>query len=145
MLGIILWSLGIPIFSCFILRRNRKNLEEPVVKEKLGFLYNGYTTRSYYWEVVMSGRKVIIAFVSIFLTSQGTITQSLVLFVVLVLSIFLNFKVNPFVKRNINRLEIVSLIALIITVYCGIFFLSARNPRKNEYIHGKDCKLCLTS
>ena len=74
------------------------------VKEKLGFLYNGYTSRSYYWEVVMSTRKVIIAFVSIFLTSEGSITQSLVLLVVLVFSIFLNFKVNPFTQRNINRL-----------------------------------------
>ena len=65
----------------------------------------------------------------------------MVLFVVLVVSIMIIFKVNPYNERKINRLEIVSLIALIVTVYCGIFFLSARNPAKLEYIRGKDCKL----
>lgn len=140
LLGILLWSVGIPILSAYLLRRNRKKLEEPAIKEKFGFLYNGYSLRSYYWETFMSLRKVLIAFISIFLTSQGTMLQSLVLFIVLIVSIFINFKVNPYNERKINRLEIISLIALIVTVYCGIFFLSARNPSKLEYIRGKDCK-----
>ena len=136
-----LWSVGIPILSAYLLRRNRKNLEEPAVKEKFGFLYNGYASHSYYWEAFMSLRKVLIAFISIFLTAEGTMLQSLVLFILLIVSIFINFKVNPYQERKINRLEIVSLVALIVTVYCGIFFLSARNPQKLEYIRGKDCKL----
>ena len=110
------------------------------MKEKFGFLYNGYANHSYYWETFMSLRKVLIAFISIFLVSQGTMFQSLVLFIVLLVSIFINFKVNPYTERKINRLEIVSLVALIVTVYCGIFFLSARNPSKLEFIRGKDCK-----
>ena len=118
-LGIGLWSVGIPIFSAFLLRRNRTRLEEAPVKEKFGFLYNGYARHSYYWETFMSVRKVVIAFISIFLTSEGTMLQSLVLFVLLLVSIFINFRVNPFYERKINRLEIVSLSALIITVYCA--------------------------
>ena len=72
LLGIFLWSVGIPILSVLLLRRNRNSLEEPAVKEKFGFLYNGYAAHSYYWEAFMSLRKVLIAFISIFLTSEGT-------------------------------------------------------------------------
>ena len=92
----------------------------------------------------MSLRKLIVAFVSIFLTAAGTMLQSLVLFILLIFSIFLNFKVKPFAESRANRLEIFSLLALIITVYCGIFFLSARNPMKLEFVSGKDCKDELT-
>ena len=91
----------------------------------------------------MSMRKVLIAFISIFLTSQGTIFQSLILFVVLIVSIFISIRVNPYNQRKINRLEMVSLTALVVTVYCGIFFLSARDPSDIDYIQGKDCKCCL--
>ncbi len=134
-----LWSVGIPLVSVLLLRRHRNELESLHVREKFGFLYNGYAPRSYYWEAVMSGRKVVVAFVSIFLTGQGTMLQALVLFVVLIFSIFLSLRVSPFLERNVNRLEVVSLLALVVTVYCGIFFLSARNPA--NFIHGKDFAL----
>ena len=70
--GISLWSVGIPILSACLLRRKRNRLEQPAVKEKFGFLYNGYASHSYYWEAFMSLRKALIALISILLTSQGT-------------------------------------------------------------------------
>lgn len=73
-------------------------------------------------------RKVFIAFISIFLASYGTMTQALVLLVVIMLFIFLTLRKRPFETDHLNELEVVSLFALIITVYCGLFFLSSRHP-----------------
>ena len=53
----------------------------------------------------------------------------------------MTLKVSPFEDRHANHLEILSLMALIITTYCGVFYLSARNPSKNGYVFGKDCKV----
>ena len=47
--GIILWTLGIPIYSAYLLRKNKESLAEDATKEKFGFLYNGYNRHSYYW------------------------------------------------------------------------------------------------
>ncbi len=83
---------------------------------------------------------MLIGFVSIFLTAKGSMVQSLVLFVLLVLSIFQTVRSRPYEDYRINRLEVISLLALIVTVYCGIFYLSARNPSTTDFVDGKDCK-----
>ena len=69
LLGIVLWTVGLPVFSGHVLKRNKNALDDDEVKEKFGFLYNGYQKNSYYWEIVIQLRKVLIAFVSIFLTT----------------------------------------------------------------------------
>lgn len=116
-----------PLFSFYLLFRNRTRLHEIKIQEKYGFLYKGFTTRSYYWEIAMQARKILIAFVSIFLTGSGTMVQSLVLLSILCFFIYATLRVSPFEHRSANQLEIVSLIALIVTVYCGIFYLSSRS------------------
>lgn len=40
-------------------------------------------------------------------------------------------------------MEIVSLMALLMTAYCGIFFLSDRNNQNSDFIEGRDCKYLL--
>ena len=74
------------------------------MKRKYGFLYNGYAKKAYYWEVVISGRKIIIAFASIFLSVKGTLLQSLALLLILAFSIFITLRVNPYVDFRMNRL-----------------------------------------
>lgn len=142
MFGVLLWVLGIPLYSCYLLRKNRSVLNNDLTKEKYGFLYNGYNKNSYYWEIVIQLRKVLIAFVAIFLTGRGTIVQSLVLLSILALFIYITLRVHPFEDKQANLLEIISLIALIITTYCGVFYLSSRSPNRSGYVFGKDCKAC---
>ena len=125
-MGFLLFSVGIPLLSLFLLFRHRHSLHLLEIQEKYGFLYKGFTPRSYYWEIAMQARKILVACVSIFLTAQGTMVQSLVLLSLLCFFIYATLKVRPFEHRSANQLEIVSLIALIATVYCGIFYLTAR-------------------
>lgn len=96
MLGLLLWSIGTPLLSFYLLYRKRKDLYTKVLKKKFGFLYNGYSPRAYYWETSVTLRKLLIAFVSIFLTMKGTMLQSLVLAAILVTSIFLTIRIRPY-------------------------------------------------
>ena len=62
------------MFAYILLTRDKEHLKEVDVKEKLGFLYNGYKIDYYYWEVVIMYRKIFIIMVAIFLENLGTIT-----------------------------------------------------------------------
>jgi hypothetical protein len=58
-----------------MIRHNRNDLGNKLVKEQFGFLYNGYRNSTYYWEIVIIFRKITIIFISVFLSSSGTIIQ----------------------------------------------------------------------
>lgn len=69
--SLICWGIGIPFFALILLFRNKETLNTIETKEKLGFLYNGYKTDYYFWEILIMYRKIIIIFVAIFLSGEG--------------------------------------------------------------------------
>eukprot|EP00347_Sterkiella_histriomuscorum_P022266 403331092 len=73
--GIIIWSLGIPTFGWIKLSQHKDELHLVQVKQTLGFLYNGYREHSYFWEMVIMYRKIIIIFIAVFLQQSGKIVQ----------------------------------------------------------------------
>ena len=56
---------------------------------KYGFLFSGYNARTFYWEVVIMYRKILIIAASVFLSTISTEAQVLVVIFVIVVSIFL--------------------------------------------------------
>lgn len=62
-IGVLVYSLGIPFFAFVMLFVRRKHLRERRVKMALGFLFNGFEPRYYYFEAVYMVRKVIFAVV----------------------------------------------------------------------------------
>ena len=65
--SIVVWGLGIPAFAFVLLTRDRKKLGTIEIREKLGFLYNGYKHDYYYWEIVIMYRKIILIFIAVFI------------------------------------------------------------------------------
>ena len=122
--SLIIWGFGIPAFAWLILARNKNNLEKLEAREKYGFLYNGYKKNFYFWESVNMYRKITIIFISVFLKLAGVITQALVIFLVLILFLIFNIKLMPFTFKSLNDMEMMSLITTMLTIYCGLFFLS---------------------
>ena len=94
------------------------------VKEKYGFLYNGYRKQYYYWEVIIMYRKIIIIFIAVFVSNFGYITQALLIFILVIVFLIINMKLKPFGQVALNDLETLSLTATMITVYCGLFFMA---------------------
>ena len=122
--SLIIWGFGIPLFAWIVLARNSDKLESTKTREKYGFLYNGYKKKYYYWESVNMYRKITIIFISVFLKLAGVITQALVVFLVLILFLILNIKLMPFSFQALNDMEMLSIITWMLTIYCGLFFLS---------------------
>lgn len=124
--GIILWGIGIPLAALLLLYCSRHDLDSPRVKEKYGFLYNGYRHRLYYWESVIMFRKVAMIFITVLLSSTGRIVQALFVILLLIFYLFYTIRKKPYTTRRLNELEITSLLTSSITIYCGVFFLSSR-------------------
>jgi hypothetical protein len=106
------------------LARNQNDLDLIETREKYGFLYNGYKKKYYYWESINMYRKIAVIFVSVFLKLAGVITQALVIFLVLILFLILNIKLMPFTFQALNDMEMISIITSMLTIYCGLFFIS---------------------
>lgn len=65
--SIVVWGLGIPFFALVLMYRERHHLERVTTKEKFGFLYNGYQSQYFYWEIVIMYRKIAMIFISVFI------------------------------------------------------------------------------
>ncbi len=141
--GILVWGFGIPVVAFLFLYRSRSTLDTLTVKEKFGFLYNGYRERNYYWESVIMFRKVFMIFITVVLSSLGRIVQALAVIVLLLVYLFLTIRKKPYQTRRLNELEITSLLTSSITVYCGVFFLSHRNADDPSFTPNRDCKRSL--
>ena len=72
--SIVVWGLGIPFFAYILLTREKHRLKKIEVKEKYGFLYNGYRRQFYYWEVIIMYRKIVIVFIAVFVVNFGVIS-----------------------------------------------------------------------
>ena len=61
--ALIVWGLGIPTFALFLLLKERNTLENLETRQKFGFLYRGYKTRFFFWEIIISYRKIFLIFI----------------------------------------------------------------------------------
>ena len=92
----LIWVLGLPLFIFFTLHQNSSLLDKLAVKTKFGLLYNGFTRRSYYWEIVTLVRKEVVAAISVFLIQRGTVTQSMLLLLTLLFFVLLTLRFAPY-------------------------------------------------
>jgi len=137
---LIIWGLGIPAFVLMKMRANRFMLSAIEVKERFGFLYNGYKPHAYYWEVVIMYRKIVLIFISVFLSSVSITVQALVVILFIILCLALNAIVQPFANHVLNSLETMSLLASAVSVYCGLYFLARKSRDDESFDEQKDCK-----
>mmetsp|Transcript_19934 Transcript_19934/g.3253 ORF Transcript_19934/g.3253 Transcript_19934/m.3253 type:complete len:104 (-) Transcript_19934:61-372(-) len=70
--ALIVWILLLPSIILLILIRYRKLINEYSMKTKLGFLYNGFKPKYYYWEMILLYRKIFVAFIAVFMSSGNT-------------------------------------------------------------------------
>jgi len=82
--------VGAIIFAWINLFRRRKKLEERKIYEVYGFLYNGYKKDTYYWELVILIRKMMVLVVSQLLSPMGNQVQAFLLLLLAFVLIIMN-------------------------------------------------------
>lgn len=111
--------------------KEEKDLDTEDVKVMFGFLYQGYKLDVYFWEVIIMYRKIICLLIATLMAPLGIFTQATLLIVVLVICLNVNAANRPYINRSLNDTEDLSILANLITVYCGLFF-EPNKPRKTD-------------
>ncbi|KAL8430920.1 hypothetical protein Efla_007368 [Eimeria flavescens] len=110
-LGLLLWSIGIPLGAFLVLFVKRKNLNSKETRLKYGFLHNGFVRKYWYWETVAFARKLCILVISsvVLLPSNNkSAARVMITGAVAIAFNILHLRCQPFDKRSyltLDRLE----------------------------------------
>jgi len=63
---LVVYVIGLPLVVLLFLRRNRASLDTHVAQARYGLFYGGYKTDRFFWETVITSRKVSVVMLSVF-------------------------------------------------------------------------------
>lgn len=122
--GLIIFSLGIPLFVLVFLLWNKENnkLNDQLFLNTYGFIFQNYNERFVYWEVLIMFRKALVDGIVVFAYPLGPNLQGVLALGVLIVSLVLHLVALPYKYRVLNLLEGASLVVSIFMFYSGIVF-----------------------
>ena len=100
----------------------------------------GYTEEYYYWEVVQLLRKTILVLLLTFLAPISAGVQSLTAILVLIFSLVLHIKTQPFYDDKLNTLESMSLFVMVFIIYFGLYYQAGK---KDPFVQGDGTMWCI--
>eukprot|EP01016_Furgasonia_blochmanni_P027987 TRINITY_DN2940_c0_g3_i8.p1 TRINITY_DN2940_c0_g3~~TRINITY_DN2940_c0_g3_i8.p1 ORF type:complete len:374 (+),score=22.04 TRINITY_DN2940_c0_g3_i8:207-1328(+) len=130
---LLIWILILPLCALLVIHRNRNQLDTPRMKIKYLFLYNGYTSRRYFWEFVIMYRKITMGLIAVFISDNLLFLKCMLLLMLLFLSILLQMKCKPYIKDELNQVDLTATTVSVATLYAGIFYV-VQVPEENEII-----------
>jgi hypothetical protein len=104
-----------------------ENDEITQLKMKYGFLFAGYSAKTFFWEVIIMYRKIFIIMTSVFLSTVSSESQVLVVIFIIVLNMFLQIRFQPYYTHTLNQMENYSLQVAAVTVYTGMYYVTGRH------------------
>ncbi|CEM30150.1 unnamed protein product [Vitrella brassicaformis CCMP3155] len=120
LVGMVLWTAGLPIAMYLILRQHRHRLHEESVMARFGFLFAGYEPDFYWWESWAMFRRIIVDLPPA-IPFLGAEHEMIVLLLLAVISLFLNAAFQPYDNRAFkicDHLESQALWAFLLTLLC---------------------------
>ena len=120
--SIVVWVMGLPLVCLLYIHRRRIALHNPKVQMQYSFLYKGYQRERYFWEFVILYRKIALVMSLVFLASVSAAVQAQTVLLILLISIIFQIYIQPFNIPIMNILETKSILASIVTVYCGLYY-----------------------
>ena len=119
-----LYIIAFPILGMLNLKRNIAKLgwHNDTITYRYSVLMSGYRREFWFWEVVVSTRKVLLVRIAVFMGNYGTETQFFCAVLVIVFSLALQVHYRPMANDLLNRVENYSLMVLFLTLYLGLLF-----------------------
>ena len=139
---LLVFIVGLPLLMLIFLRRN-KHLEGGLTNHativRYGFFYAAYKEDKYYWEIILTFRKVSIVALSVFGPGLGTQRQSQMVLAVLLVCISLEIAGNPYKQDErgmqiLGRLEIAALFVQWTTMWGGSMIFSSQDPASKRFV-----------
>ncbi|KAF0690872.1 Aste57867_17781 [Aphanomyces stellatus] len=123
--GLVLITLGVPLFAFSMLFVRRHDLDNLKTKIEFGFLYTGFKRKHYYWELWVTQRKIIVSFISVFFKRTGVGPQVLASTILVFFALYIHMECRPYENDTLNDLEQRALLASLFTHFSGLFLYQA--------------------
>ena len=119
------YTFGLPMVVFVFLWRNRNNLQNQIPMTRYGLFYGAYKSDRFYWEVVITARKVSIVMLSVFGPAMGPILQAQVALLIFLICIVAEIYGDPYSEpteehKLLRRMELCSLLAQWWTMWSGL-------------------------
>eukprot|EP00942_MAST-04A_sp_MAST-4A-sp1_P003014 g3014.t1 len=136
--GFVIYVIGLPSVGVYTLKHADRL--SPDTQLRYGILYDGYSEKYWYWEVVVVLRKIAIILIGGFMDGQAQIlAMQLVLFFVL----FVTAICQPFSHTHLLHLELLSLAVCFVTFWIGSMFLAESAECYNGSLIGCTIAACI--
>ena len=137
---LIVYVFGLPCLMLWFLIRNKDRLDEHVVQCRYGLFFAGYKQERFYWETILSLRKIAIVALGVFGPGLGAVRQSQIALLVLLICILLEYGGDPFNiltprHRILPRLELSALLVEFLTMWCGTMIFSSIETNDTTFVH----------
>lgn len=117
--GLIVYTVGIPLFFFYLLFRHRNRLHNPKVMSWLGMLYEEYQPHLWWFEMTMIARRVLIALLISTVPSESS-WGSIGVMMVLMAAMATNIWFRAFVSDAENTVDLAAMCVLMITYIGGV-------------------------
>ncbi|CAK78654.1 unnamed protein product (macronuclear) [Paramecium tetraurelia] len=116
---LILLGVLIPAFLFVQMKKIRKSLDDRNSIQKFSFLYNEYTDKSYYWEIIKMLQKIsIILIVNYF--EQSILIKGIFMFLIVLIYYKLCLEIQPYKLQSISQIDCKISFLLSITLICSV-------------------------
>ncbi|CAI2370757.1 unnamed protein product [Moneuplotes crassus] len=128
---ILIWVAGMPFLLFVILYKNRNKLEKETIQKYFLIVYQGLKSKCFYWEIFNTFRKFIVLAFNVFLSTADPKYKILCAIISLIIMMKVQERLKPYKNPENNRIEIIGIIAGLITLYCGIVFIPQERALKS--------------
>jgi hypothetical protein len=126
---IVIWGFAAPTFILVYMVKIRKKLHIDHNRIVFGYLCNGFKQKTFYWEFLILYRKILMISIAVFLSLEPTMVQALTMIIALIISIYFQYAKSPYIKQELNTMEIKSLLIATVTIYSSLYFLPESIPQ----------------
>eukprot|EP00002_Diphylleia_rotans_P028454 TRINITY_DN5746_c0_g1_i5.p1 TRINITY_DN5746_c0_g1~~TRINITY_DN5746_c0_g1_i5.p1 ORF type:complete len:364 (+),score=42.48 TRINITY_DN5746_c0_g1_i5:401-1492(+) len=143
--GLLGYLISFPLSMAAIFYRLGDKKNEQDNQRKYGFLYLPYHEKCYWWEVIVTIRRLLIGLILSTVPYDQPYLLAILVFSVLQASILMQHAYWPFRNENENKLEIVSLYMILFFFLCGLRLNTSR-PWRSCFLFNQCCQSpCLGS
>ena len=117
---LVLYVFGFPLISLLVLKRHKGKVLSDEVLYRYSMFLNGYREEYLFWECIISLRKALLTFVSVFFAQMGVFTQVYAAIFTLFIFLILQARASPYATESLNELESGALYTSFLSLYIGL-------------------------
>ena len=138
---LLMYAIGLPLVVLLFLRHNRASLNSHVTQVRFGLFFSGYKPARFFWETVITIRKVSVVMLAVFGAELGPEKQAQVAILLLMICIVFEIYGQPYLEKTerykiLGKLEISSLLIEFCTMWSGLMLFSLDDSKPSDKVAG---------